>query len=239
MSCNNSKHILILLDINKITQLVWFSKIWSEIGLWLVYWREAVKMIDWVRHLFNISLKLHSFSWLPFSMNICNKFCLQRFCLDSMKVKLEHKVWTCKRICFLLQLGIRDDLANFNNFTFKFLVNFDSVNILKKWKLSELTNRWNFEYLHDCLCVFYLFQIIISKTTRFFCFGYVDLTALYDFQKSFLMDLGRNFWMISSPKFPQYIKESSGWFAWFLRVMCWEVVLRHFKHSEKKHIAGY
>ena len=193
MSCNNSKHILILLDINKITQLVWFSKIWSEIGLWLVYWREAVKIIDWVRHLFNINLKLHSFPWPPFSMKICNKFCLQRFCLNSMNVKLEHKVWTCKRICFLLQLGIRDDLANFNNFTFKFLVNFDSVNILKNWKLSELTNRWNFEYLHDCLCVFLFISNNYFKNNTILLFRLCWLNSFIRLSKIFFDGFGAKF----------------------------------------------
>ena len=120
-------------------------------------------------------------------------------------------------------------------FRSKVFVNYTVWQLISKWlELSVLTNRWNFENLHDCLfvCVFIYFNQLFQKQ-HCSSFSVILTLQLYTTFKNLFDGFGAKFWMISSPKFPQYIKGSSGWYTWFLRVMCWEVVLRHFEHSEK------
>ena len=88
-------------------------------------------------------------------------------------------------------------------------------------------------FMTVCLCVFFIYFNQLFQKQHYSSVSVILTLQLYTTFKNLFDGFGAKFWMISSPKFPQYIKGSSGWYTWFLRVMCWEVVLRHFEHSEK------
>ena len=108
--------------------------------------------------------------------------------------------------------------------------NFHSKTILQFLFTHQSMKLWISSWLFVCLLLFISINYFKNNTILLFRLGW--LYSFIRLSKIFLMDLGRFFWMISSPKFPQYIKRSSGWYTWFLRVKFWEVVLRKFKHSE-------